>query len=75
MNQRDRQLLDKQLWGISPHPPGNGAILGFIGLAVFCAGVTIGGLLFTQPAKQPQISLRAAAAILSQNGAPPARLR
>jgi hypothetical protein len=75
MNRRDQQLLDKQLWGVNPHPPGNGGILGFLAVAVFCAGVAIGGLLATPAAKQPQTSWRAAAAIVSPNGAPPARLR
>lgn len=75
MDRRDQQLLDRQLWGVSRHPPGNRGIFGLVALAVFCAGVAIGGLLFTQPAKQPQISWRAAAAIVSPHGPPPVRLR
>ncbi len=75
MDRRDLELLDKQLWGVSPHPPGNGGILGFAALALFCAGVAIGSLVFPHTARQPQMSWRAAVAQLSQDGAPPASAR
>jgi len=75
MNQRDQQLLDKQLWGVSPRAPGNRGILGFVGLAVFCAGVVVGSLLFTPPAHPPRASWRALAAISAPTGVPRAVLR
>jgi hypothetical protein len=43
MNQRDQDLLDKQLWGVSPSPPHSGIIIGFI--AVFLVGIGIGDVL------------------------------
>jgi hypothetical protein len=75
MNQRDQQLLDRQLWGVSPNPPGNRGIFGFAVLAIFCAGVAVGSLLFTQPASHPASSWRAMAAVSWPNGASPALLR
>jgi hypothetical protein len=75
MNQRDQELLDKQLWGVSARPPGNRGLFGFAALAVFCAGLAVGSLLFKQPANHPQTSWRAIAAISSPNAVPPALLR
>jgi len=45
MNQRDQELLDKQLWGVSPSPPITGGIAGlvsFILIVVFLTGLAIG---------------------------------
>jgi hypothetical protein len=44
MDERDQEVLDKQLWGVSerPHPP-PGMIIGFI--MVFLVGVGIGDIL------------------------------
>ena len=43
MNRRDEELLDKQLRSIAP--PHNDAVMGFVGVAVFIAGLTIGAYL------------------------------
>jgi len=46
MNERDRELLDKQLWGVSPRPPRNGGRTGVAFIAVFLVGIAIGAILF-----------------------------
>ena len=54
MNKRDVELLDKQLWGVSP----NFRTADTIGLAlvgVFLAGMTIGGVLFANDSKRMQM--------------------
>jgi hypothetical protein len=43
MDRRDQELLDKQLWGVSPSPPHSGIIIAFI--AVFLVGIGIGDIL------------------------------
>jgi hypothetical protein len=75
MDQRDQELLDKQLWGVSPRPPLNGGVIGFISMAfavVFLAGIAIGDILFAHERKQMQIASHDATAALSLlNGVPP----
>ena len=44
MNQRDQELLDKQLHAVIPGPRHEGALALAI-LAIFLAGMTIGGFL------------------------------
>ena len=45
MNQRDQELLDKQLRAVSSSPPNSGILgLGFV--AMFLVGFSIGGILF-----------------------------
>jgi len=44
MDQRDQELLDKQLWGVSERPQPVGVIVGFI--MVFLVGLGIGDVLF-----------------------------
>jgi len=39
MNQRDWELLDKQLWGFSSRPPKNSGVVGLEVVAVFLAGM------------------------------------
>ncbi|MGB6348681.1 MAG: hypothetical protein WBG10_01515 [Pseudolabrys sp.] len=46
MNQRDQELLDKQLWGMGPTPPRHKGALSLAFLAVFLGGLSIGGFLF-----------------------------
>ena len=75
MNQRDQELLDKELWGVSPSPPRNGGIIGVALVVVFLAGIAIGDIgdiLFAHDSKQIQIASHdAAAAISLLNGVPP----
>ena len=74
MNQRDLELLDKELWGVSPGPPRSGDIIGVAFVTVFLAGIAIGGVLFTDDSKQTQIASHdAVAAISLLNGVPPIR--
>ena len=44
MNRRDQELLDRQLWGVSPSPPRRRGALSLAFLAVFLGGL-LGGLL------------------------------
>jgi hypothetical protein len=74
MNQRDLELLDKELWGVSPSPPRSGNILGAAFITVFLAGIAIGSILFTHDSKQTQIASHdAVAAISLLNGVPTIR--
>ena len=74
MNQRDLELLDKELWGVSPSPPRSGDIIGAVFVTAFLAGIVIGGVLFTRDSKQTQIASHdAVAAISLLNGVPHVR--
>jgi len=44
MDQREQQLLDKQLWWLSPSPR-NDNVLAVV-VAAFVTGITLGGALF-----------------------------
>jgi hypothetical protein len=50
MDWRDQELLDKQLRGYDP-PHSDGRI-GLAVVAVFCASLVLGGVLFSPPARQ-----------------------
>ena len=54
MEQRDWELLDKQMRGLSP--PRNDAIMVLTLVAVFFAGMTLGGLLFPREGGPMQIA-------------------
>jgi hypothetical protein len=54
MNQRDQELLDKQLWSVSPTPPRHKGALSLAFLAVFLGGLSIGGFLFAHRNDQAQ---------------------
>ena len=72
MDQRDQELLDKQLWGVSPSPPRNGGIISLAFVAVFLTGTAIGGILFASESKQMQMASHDAQASISLlNGVPP----
>jgi uncharacterized membrane protein len=72
MNQRDQELLTKQLWGFSSRPPRTGGAVGLVVVAVFLAGMAAGGALFTHDSKHTQIASHDAAAGISLlNGLPP----
>ena len=54
MEQRDWELLDKQVRGLSP--PRNDVIMVLTLAAVFFAGMTLGGLLFPREGEPMQIA-------------------
>ena len=56
MDKRDTELLDRELWGVSHSPPPNTAITGFIVIVIFFAGMALGGILFANDGKPPQIA-------------------
>lgn len=71
MNQRDLELLDKELWSVSPSPPRSRDIIGLALVTVFLAGIIVGGFLFKHDSKQTQIASHdAVAAISLLNGVP-----
>ena len=51
MNQRDQELLDKQLWGVSPGPPRNGGMISVAFVVVFLVGIAIGDILLARGSK------------------------
>ena len=52
VNQRDQELLAKQLWGVSRSPPRDNAIVGFALVMVFLIGLAVGGILFAPTSHQ-----------------------
>jgi len=54
MDRRDKALLDKQLWGVDPHPPSR---MGLALVAVFLGGIAIGSILFARDYKQAHADL------------------
>jgi len=60
MNRRDDELLAKQLRSIEP--PRNDAVLGFVGIAVFIVGLTLGAYV-TGPAGENRAPHDALAAL------------
>jgi hypothetical protein len=55
MDQRDQELLDKQLHGLSVSS-GNDGVTGLAVLSVFLAGLTIGGFLFAYKSEPMRIA-------------------
>lgn len=64
MDQRDQELLDKQLWGVSPAPSGNEGLIGIAFLAVLFVGIAIGAILFANERKQMQTASHGMTAVL-----------
>src|SRR5262245_33175197 len=52
MNERDQELLDKQLWGMSSAPPPRGGSLALAFVASFLGGLLIGGVLLPHKSNQ-----------------------
>jgi hypothetical protein len=75
MNQRDQELLDKELWAVSPSSPWNRGIIGVAFVVVFLAGIVIGDILFARDSKQIQIASHDAAAVISLLNGVPATMR
>ena len=71
MNQRDQELLDKQLQGLNPSPRSDG-VMALAVLAVFFVGMAFGGFLFTYKSEPVQVASNDATLVVSlPNGAPP----
>ena len=71
MNRHEQELLDKQLWGVSPAPPQSG-VMGFAFVAAFLGGLVIGGILFAHTGKQMQATAPDTVTAFSLlNGSPP----
>jgi hypothetical protein len=49
MNRHDIALLEKQLWGVDPHPP---SLIGLALVAVFFGGIIVGSVLFAREYRQ-----------------------
>jgi hypothetical protein len=72
MNSHDWELLDKQLYGFSSRSPQKGGAVGLVVVAMFLAGMVVGGVLFTHDSKREQLaSQEARTAISFLNGVPP----
>ena len=72
MNERDQELLDKQLWGVSPSAPQTGDALLFACVASFLGGLVIGSILFAHNGNQTQITSRdVPTALTFLNNSPP----
>jgi hypothetical protein len=72
MNPHHWELLDKQLYGFSSRPPQNSGAVGLLVVAMFLAGMAIGGVLFTHASKLEQLaSQEARTAISFLNAVPP----
>jgi hypothetical protein len=70
MDQRDQELLDKQLRRLNPSPRNNSVMVLAV-LGVFFAGVTLGGFLSGHISEATQIASNdATPAISLPNGAP-----
>jgi hypothetical protein len=77
MNQRDLELLDKELWGVSPNPPLERGAVGLMFTVAFLGGLLMGGTLFAHKSGQTQqthMTSHDAAIVLSLlDGSPPTR--
>jgi hypothetical protein len=69
MDQRDQELLDKQLRRLSPSPRNDGVMI-FTFVVMFLAGVTLGSILFSHQREPMQTASNDTAAIALLNGAP-----
>ena len=66
MNRRDEELLDKQLWGVSPTVSRNGGgIIGVMFIAGFLVGIAIGDIRFGHESKRTQSVSHGVTAALS----------
>ena len=75
MNQRDQELLDKQLWGVSPGPPRNGGAMSVAFVVVFLVGIALGQVLFSHASKPMQTASHDAMAVISLLDSVPPNMR
>jgi hypothetical protein len=74
MDQRGQELLDKQLRGFNP-PPRNDRIIMLVVLAVFFAGMTLGGFLTAYKSEPMQIASNDATPMISLSNSAPLSTR
>jgi hypothetical protein len=75
MDQRDQELLDKQLRGLNPSPRNDGVMVLAV-LAVFFSGMTLGSFLSAYKSEPMQLASNdATPAISLLNGVPPTTRR
>jgi hypothetical protein len=75
MNQRDQELLDKQVRHLNPYPRSDSVMMLAI-VAVFFAGMALGNFLFAYKGQPLQIASNDAMLATSvPNGTPPMTLR
>ena len=74
MDQRDQELLDKQLRQLNPSPRSDGVMV-FAFLVAFFTGMALGGFLFTYNSEPPMqiASNDVTPQIFPPNGAPPTK--
>jgi len=70
MDQREQELLDKQLRQLNPSPRGDGVVILAI-LAVFFAGMALSGFLFSYKGEPVQIASNDATPAISLPNVPP----
>jgi hypothetical protein len=73
MNAHDWELLDKQLHGFSSRPPQNRSAVSLVVVAMFLAGMAVGGVLFAHDSSKPEIASRAVMVAYSLLGDVPPR--
>jgi hypothetical protein len=56
MNEREQELLDKQLWGVNPSPPARSGTMALAFVVSFLGGLLIGGILFPHKSNQTQVT-------------------
>jgi len=64
MNRNDKALLDKQLWGVNPEPPG---LIGLALVGVFLGGLVIGSFLFARESRHTQAASHNITGTISQS--------
>jgi hypothetical protein len=70
MDQRDKELLDKQLRQLNPSPRSDSVVI-LAMVAVFLSGMALGGFLFANESEPVQIALNdAPPSMLLPNGTP-----
>ena len=69
MNQRDLELLDKELWGVSPNPRLERGALGLLVIMAFVGGLLMGGTLFAHKYEKTSYDAAGVLSLLSKSPA------